>query len=745
MLTDNAKAILEKRYFCRDADGKVQENWEGLCRRVAHNVALAEESSKDQQSWEEAFFGMVHELIFLPNSPTLFNAGMSLGNLSACFVLPVGDSLGEIFDAVKNAALIFATGGGCGYDFSQLRKKGSPVSRTSGVSSGPISFIEVFNSATEVIKQGGKRRGANMGVLRIDHPDIEQFLDAKTTEGKLSNFNLSVAVTDRFIQTVKAGRQEDILTGDEFDLYDAYLDKVDRTVSATALFDQLVERAWANGEPGVVFIDTVNRRHPLRALGEISGVNPCGEQPLLPNESCNLGAINLAKFYSENPENSDGGVAWEKLTHCVYNAVRFLDDVIEVNKFPIKAIEEASLRSRKIGLGIMGWADLLLKIGMPYNCDEALALAERMMEFIQYHALRASCLLAKERGTFPAYEQLDRPERPSSVWSRQGLDWEVLDKWIKDNGLRNGCLTTIAPTGSLSLIAGVSSGIEPNFQWKYKYHRVEQEFTEIHSLARPYLESDSPLPSYFVTALEVTPEWHVRMQATFQRWVDSGISKTINLPREASKEEVAEAILLAWQLGCKGVTLYRSGSRAQEVLVVESEVVEQTEELPSVGLSPRRRPRKTTGETLRIPVGDNCGHLFVTVNHDDLGPCESFIGLGRGGGCISSHTEALGRLVSLALRSGIDYAQIIDQLAGIRCSKSQFVVRSCADAVAHALRELIIGDEAAPGGNAQLGDQIPGDSAVAFGENPECPDCYNTLYRQGGCIYCRACGYTKCV
>lgn len=744
-LTDNALTVLEKRYFCKDEEGNLEEDWSGLCKRVARSIALAE-AEDDRTSWEYTFFEMMHELQFLPNSPTLFNAGRELGNLSACYVLPIGDSLSDIFNTLHNAVLIFASGGGCGYDFSQLRKKGSPVSRTNGVSSGPISFIQAYNSSTEVIKQGGKRRGANMGVLRVDHPDIEEFIDAKTEEGALANFNLSIAITDEFMEVVSTCYGKDV--GPElaqFELYDHHLDKVDRVVNALELFNRIVERTWSNGEPGVLFIDTINKKHTLQGLGKITGVNPCGEQPLLPNESCNLGSINLTKYYSGNSK----GVAWEKLARMVSDAVRFLDDVIQVNKYPIAEIEEASLKTRKIGLGIMGWADLLLACGIRYDSEDAYVLAEKLMEFIQYHALKTSCQLAKEREPFPACDKLLRPKRPTSVWTKQSLDWDTLDRDIADFGLRNGCVTTIAPTGTLSLIAGVSSGIEPNFEWEYQYHRVGEEFTEIHALAKPYILARETLPEYFVTASGIRPKRHVEMQAIFQRWIDAGISKTINLPYDATKEDVAEAILLAWRLGCKGTTLYRSGSRTKEVLVAKDTgpKISGPRELPPIGRAPRERPRKTSGETLRIPVGDDCGHLFVTVNFDEQGPCESFIVLGKGGGCIHSHIEALGRLVSLALRGGMDYTEIVNQLAGIRCSKGRWVdgiaIRSCADAVAHAIEELVTGEDTIIT-STHGADQAPADNVVKYGENPECPECRSMLIMQEGCLHCR-CGYSKCV
>lgn len=740
-LSDNALAILEKRYFRKDPDNNIAEDWKGLCQRVTSFIVQAEEEDQ-RELWEKVFFEMMYQLEFLPNSPTLFNADMPLGNLSACFVLPVEDSLEEIYDTLKNAAIIFASGGGCGYDFSELRKRGSRVSRTSGVSSGPVSFIYQFNTMTDVIKQGGKRRGANMGVLRIDHPDIEEFIDAKTEEGTLANFNLSVAITDDFMRAVDDDRM--------FVLYDRYLGAPDREINARSLFNKIVAQAWSNGEPGVLFIDEINRRHPLKGLGDISGTNPCSEQPLLPNESCNLGSINLTKFYK------DFGVDWEGLAEAVAIAVRFLDDVISVNKYPVSAIKEASLRTRKIGLGVMGWADLLLMLGIRYDSEEAVALAGKMMERIEFHALQASVNLAKERGSFPAfsdhYDDSFFDFFPDSTYPE--AIWEELQDQIAMHGLRNACVTTIAPTGSLSLIAGVSSGIEPNFQWEYTYHRVDTEFSERHSLAARYLDAGEKLAEHFVTALDIEPIWHIRMQAAWQLWLDSGISKTINLPYEASKKDVREAIREAWRRGCKGITLYRSGSRQQEVLVAKAQSQSKVSEKAEV-ISPRERPGMTSGSTMKIPVGDTCGTMFVTVNSDEVGPCESFVMLGRGGGCISSYAEALGRTISLALRSGVDPREIIDQLSGIRCSKVRWAeggaIRSCPDAVAYALSSILgIGSFAKVNSNSEAGVFNPHEptafspTIVSFGENPECPECGMMLSIEGRCLFCRACGYSKC-
>lgn len=1066
-LTENAQRVLEARYLSKNVDGDIIEDWDGLCKRVASFIASAEKDPDDERTLATEFHKMLFDRTFLPNSPTLFNAGKLLGNLSGCFVLPIEDSLTGIFESLTNAVMVFRTGGGCGYDFSDLRKSGSPVSMTSGVSSGPISFISVFNAATEVIKQGGKRRGANMGVLRVDHPDIELFLDAKKEEGDLANFNLSVALTDTFMRAVSDG-----LAGkcDDFELLDRYTDSVDRVISALEIFNRLVEGAWSNGEPGLLFIDEMNRKHPLKGLGSIKAVNPCigegtlvstskglipiedikvgdliltregkfvsvlrhinngvkpvvelktrhgfrikvtpehkmwtpigwfvadqcldrclvlqraaafgthsmdkdlaellgfwfgdgsagkrvqfafghdeflankyrdilnsqftcktnitigrgnnlipnllvttgksnvvdffspykykkeipsvilrgtqevqaaflrglfaadghvetaggmcaialscvnevivdqvrlmllnfgivcskyrsknkpvpgniynikgsvcyriqfagqfreifidaigtykrfkstkkyhldadadkvvsikevgectvydltvddkthsfvanglvvsncGEQPLLPYESCNLGSINLTHFYYAEGRDA---IDWERLQLQVELAVKFLDNVCTMNRFPVPEISEATAKTRKIGLGIMGWADLLILQGISYDSPQACKLGAKLMEFIHYYAVNESCNLAAELEPYPAFGSHYKPIEYNSG----NCDWTALQKRIEEHGLRNACVTSIAPTGSISLLAGVSSGIEPNFQWQYSYHRVDQDFDETHWLAEGYLTQALNLPEFFQTSLDIAPQDHIKMQAAFQPWVDSGISKTINMVNEATRSVVADAILLAWRSGLKGLTLYRSGSRRQEVIVAKSETKEAVPEELTHG--PRKRPEITDGRTMKVSVGDDCGSMYVTLNTDTKGPCESFITLGRSGGCINSHVEALGRIISLALRSAVPISEILEQLKGIRCSKVRRLkdgdaLRSCPDAVAYAFNAMLAQTAE---GDHPLDDSpeilIKKGSAVQAGENPDCPDCSSQLEIEGHCLSCR-CGYTKC-
>lgn len=559
-LSENARVVLQARYLRRDEEGRVVETPEGLFIRVAKAVSQAEAAyggPAASELWEERFYGALSSLAFLPNSPTLMNAGTPLGQLSACFVLPVDDTIEGIFESVKNMALIQRTGGGTGFSFSRLRPKNSIVSSTGGRSSGPVSFMKIFDCATENIKQGGRRRGANMGILRIDHPDIEEFITAKLEEGELRNFNLSVGVTDLFMKALKKNRT--------YELIDPQSKSTIKKLSAKNIFRKISECAWRSGDPGVVFLDTINRTHPLSALGRIEATNPCGELPLLPYESCNLASVNLSRVVS------DGSIDWDKLGSIVRIAVRFLDDVIEVNRFPLPEIEEVTKSNRKIGLGIMGFAEMLISLGISYASDEALEQADKIMSFIYGEAVRASMKLADERGVFPNWE--------NSGYAQEG------------KRLRNATLTSIAPTGTISIIAGTTAGIEPLFALAYKrnvlegktlyeinpvfleYAKREGFYSE--SLARDLQESGgihglktvpSELKKVFVTALDVPYEQHIRIQAAFQRHVDNSVSKTINIPENVSVDDVQNAYMLAYELGCKGITVFRYGSRKQQVL-----------------------------------------------------------------------------------------------------------------------------------------------------------------------------------
>jgi ribonucleoside-diphosphate reductase alpha chain len=560
----NAIVVLEKRYLLKDENGKIIETPSMFFRRVAKAIAEVDRKygEPDADEMEENYFRLMSELYFLPNSPTLMNAGTELGQLSACFVIPVEDSLESIFDAVKAMALIQQSGGGTGFSFSKLRPKGDVVRSTSGAASGPVSFMRVFDVTTDVIKQGGKRRGANMGILRADHPDIVEFINAKQKEGEFQNFNLSVAATDAFMEAV--------MNDDSYELINPRTGRSVRTVKARDIFDLIVYNAWKTGDPGLVFIDEVNRHNPTPHIGEIESTNPCGEQPLLPYESCNLGSVNLSKFVK------DGSFDFEKLKDVVRTAVRFLDNVIDANKYPLPQIEEMTLGNRKIGLGVMGFAEALIKLGIPYDSDDALKFAEEVAMRITETAREESAKIAEKRGPFPNFK--------GSVWEKRGYP-----------PLRNATVTTIAPTGSISIIAGTSSGIEPLFALAFIRNVLEgTELLEVNELfeetaikrgfhsqdlmleiARTGSVQDLKVPEdvkrVFRTALDISPEWHVKIQAAFQKHTDNAVSKTVNLHEEATPEDVRKAFILAYRLKCKGITVYRYGSKKNQVLKIRKE------------------------------------------------------------------------------------------------------------------------------------------------------------------------------
>lgn len=564
-LSKNALTVLRKRYLKKDGRGRVIETPLAMFHRVAENIASAEylyNQSTDIKTIRQAFLNLMTRLEFLPNSPTLMNAGREVQQLSACFVLPVEDSLESIFEAVKHTALIHQSGGGTGFSFSHLRPRNDRVMSTSGIASGPVSFMRVFNMATEVIKQGGTRRGANMGILRVDHPDIEEFITVKQNPLELTNFNLSVAVTDQFMKAVE--------TGKDFPLINPRTRLEVRRVNASRLFDQIVESAWKTGEPGILFLDRINRDNPTPQLGEIEATNPCGEQPLLPYESCNLGSINLTRMLTRRGRRKvlDEG----KLAETVRLGVRFLDDVIDMNRYPLPQIEQITKGNRKIGLGIMGFADLLIDLGIPYDSQEALDTADQVMRFIRETAWKCSEDLAKERGVFPNFA--------GSLFDHPG-----------GRRPRNATTTTIAPTGTLSIIAHCSSGIEPLYAVSYQRTAMDQvRLLETHPaflrMAHRYkfwtpkvrkaiaasesIQEIQAIPKdirrLFVTAHDISPEFHVRMQAAFQRHTDNAVSKTVNFPKNATPRDVRLAFLLACREGCKGITIYRSGSRERQVL-----------------------------------------------------------------------------------------------------------------------------------------------------------------------------------
>ncbi|HPA14132.1 MAG TPA: adenosylcobalamin-dependent ribonucleoside-diphosphate reductase [Desulfobacterales bacterium] len=564
-LSKNALKVLEARYLHRDAKRRIVETAEQLFEAVSLGVSYAElllNNARDAVDWRDKYHRLLTSLDFLPNSPTLMNAGKPLGQLSACFVLPVGDSIEEIFDAVKEMALVQRTGGGTGFSFSRLRPKGEFVASTSGEASGPVSFMKIFDCATQNIKQGGKRRGANMGVLRVDHPDIFEFISAKLDEDSFQNFNISVGVTDIFMEAV----QNDKI----YELIHPSSGRSAGTLKAREVFDAIVKAAWQTGDPGLLFLDEINRTNPTPGLGMIEATNPCGEIPLFPYESCNLGSLNLANLVRRK---KNGAVLdWDKLRRITHEAVRFMDDVIEVSRYPLENIAMMTRGNRKIGLGVMGFAEMLIRLGISYDSDEAVKTAETIMRFISEEAFKASRRLAEERGVFPNWK--------GSVYERQGIR------------VRNATRTAIAPTGTISIIAGTSPSIEPLFALVYKRSNVlnGQTLFETNSLFLDYLDRlglnrekilseilekkqlkevrniPEELKKLFVTALEISPERHLQIQAAFQRYVDNSVSKTVNLPQEATFEEVANIYWMAWKLKLKGITIYRYGSKSVQVL-----------------------------------------------------------------------------------------------------------------------------------------------------------------------------------
>ncbi|TET18242.1 MAG: vitamin B12-dependent ribonucleotide reductase, partial [Dehalococcoidia bacterium] len=659
----------------------------------------------------------------------LMNAGRELGQLSACFVLPIEDSMESIFDAVKNTALIHKSGGGTGFSFSRLRPESDRVGSTGGVASGPVSFMRAFDVATDVIKQGGMRRGANMAILNVDHPDIMKFIMAKDDPTAFTNFNLSVAVTNEFMEAVKAST--------DYELVNPRTKQVEGKLNAKEVFDQIAAMAWKTGDPGIVFIDRINQDNPTPHLGNIESTNPCGEQPLLPYGSCNLGSINLARML--RTKNGTAEIDYPKLAETVKIAVKFLDNVIDVNKFPLPEIAEMTRKSRKIGLGVMGFADMLIKLGIPYDSEKALEVAEDVMAKIQKYATEASKELAQERGVFPAFE--------GSVYDDKHTGIKV----------RNATRTTIAPTGTLSIIAGCSSGIEPLFALSYTRNildgaqllEVNPYFEEVAKSEGFYSEElmqrladgaklhdmdevPDGIKRLFVTAHEIQPEWHVKIQAAFQKSTHNAVSKTVNFPQEATREDIAKVYVMAYEEGLKGITIYRDRSREAQVLTTG-----KAEKVEGIGLIPRKRSKVTSGVTERVTTG--CGYIYVTVNSDEQGICEVFSSLGKAGGCASAQLEATCRLISLALRSGVDVASVVRQLRGIRCPSIAWeggkAVLSCADAIASVLEKHTTGYEGKP----KLEDY-----GLAKNLAGQCPDCGNLLVYQEGCFICPSCGYTKC-
>ncbi len=810
-LSDNAVTVLERRYLIKDDEGQPTEKPEDLYSRVAATIAAPDgrygASAGAVEALADAFYDLMADQVWMPNSPTLMNAGRPLGQLSACFVLPVDDALSNsesgIYDTLRHMALVHQSGGGTGFGFSRLRPAQSVVRSTMGVASGPVSFMSLYDASTEVVKQGGTRRGANMGILRVDHPDILEFITCKDDTSKITNFNISVAVTDAFMGAVE--RDE------EYDLRDPHPGEVVERLNAREVFGKIIHGAWRTGEPGVFFIDRANHYNPVPHLGSYEATNPCGEQPLLPYDVCNLGSINVGLFVK------DGDVDWDELKKAVHLSTHFLENVIDANKYPLPQITDLAQRIRRIGLGIMGWADLLVRLGIPYNSDEAVELGRKLMAFVDEEAKVESERLAVLRGVFPEWEK--------SIWGpdetcARDADGERIRPMRR---LRNCNMTTVAPTGTISIIAGCSSGIEPLFAVAFMRNQagvlmpdVNEDFVEIAQAEGWYSEElmqriaeaghihFDEVPEHwqrvFVTAHDVTPEWHIRMQAAFQEFTDSAISKTCNFPNGATEEDVRQIYELAYSLNCKGVTVYRDGSREMQVLSTGSTAKRVTEqkggvrredadhkariaeleaelsrtkqtlhEVESENLqrrARRSRPDVLRGTTRRVETP--MGKMYVTITEDDKGqPFEIFMSLGKAGGALMADVEAIGRLVSLALRSGIPLSTIHQQLRGISSDRiiglGPNKVMSVPDAVGIALEKwqqdkqgvqqdlledaprrdtpVSVTPPPAVTDSAELLQYTHLDQALLTGA---CPDCGSQLEFAEGCKKCHICGYSEC-
>lgn len=766
IFSDNAIEVLKRRYLMRDKSGQPLETPDMMLHRIADAIAEADinyTSRSNVQKTADKFYRLLRSKNFLPNSPTIMNAGRELGQLSACFVLPIDDSMESIFQTLKDTALIHKSGGGTGFSFSRIRPRKSIVKTTSGVASGPVSFMKVYNSATEAVKQGGTRRGANMGILRVDHPDILEFINCKNNNEDLSNFNISVAVTDDFMEKVRKREQ--------YELINPLDGNVAGTLNAAEVFKMIAQNAWANGDPGIIFIDKINKMNPIPKLGEIEATNPCGEQPLLPNEACNLGSINLSNFVHNHK------IDYESLGKTIDTSIHFLDNVIDISKYPLKKIDTMVKKSRKIGLGVMGFADVLFKMEIPYNSEEALKIADEIMSFVYKSAKEASAKLGESRGPFPVWnDSIYFPDGPK---------------------LRNATFTTIAPTGTISMLADCSSGIEPIFSLVFTKRvmdgtdllYVNPLFEEACKKAGIYSEAlmqkvaekgsirnieeiPASIKKIFVTAHDITPEWHVRMQAAFQKWTDAAVSKTCNFPKTSTVQDVMDAYWLAYEADCKGITIYRDGSREEQVLYVGDKSREKSSQTTAVQqpaydnrIHPRIRPQETSGITKRIRTG--LGTLYVTINEDETGLCEIFTNIGKAGSQAQVESEAISRLISLSLRSGIDPRDVIKQLKGIGGPspiwENGTQILSTPDAIAKALEWYLEKRKGEKNGGANqphfsFNDiepvQTVQKAAVsARGNNLQsnnkkaittCPDCGSTVYHESGCVTCPSCAYSKC-
>ncbi len=763
-ITENALKVLKKRYLIKDDDGIVVETPEELFRRVAKCIAGAEKltEKKAAKELEDELYGLMARMEFMPNSPTLMNAGKKEGQLSACFVIPVSDSMEGIFDSIKNAALIHKTGGGTGFAFSRLRPKNDIVLSTHGVASGPVSFMTVFDSATEAVKQGGTRRGANMGILRVDHPDIIDFITCKYENDKINNFNISVALTEEFMVKVK--------NNEDYDLYNPKDGKIASRKNARKVFDLIVNMAWKNGDPGIVFLDRINQDNPTPQIGEMESTNPCGEQPLLPYEACNLGSLNLAKMTKD--VNGSVVVDYNKLKKTVHRCTHFLDNVINANHYPLPEIDTMVKNNRKIGLGVMGYADMLIDMNIPYDSYEALKLADEVMNFINKETKIKSMELAKKKGEFPNFK--------GSIYDEAGLP-----------EIRNSTTTTIAPTGTISIISNTSSGVEPIFAVSYfrnvmdndilvevnpRFEKIAKErgfYSEDlmakiaeHGTIKNIEEIPEDVRKLFSTAHDISPEWHLRTQAAFQKHTDNAVSKTVNFSHDATAEDIAKAYFLAYELGCKGVTVFRDGCRDTQVLNIGKQKKDTAEEPEVVGsgayvskVTPRKRGKFTVGRTEKLQTAD--GTLYITINQDEYGLCEVFTNIGKHGSDVASWSEAVGRLISLCLRSGVNLRSLVNQLRGITSNpiwQDGEQILSVPDAIGKAMARYLEANKE-QFGDLDLSSEPEGISTLMSNtiEDPQkdnnefvkveyvtCPDCGTRVEHESGCVVCRSCGFSKC-
>ena len=814
-LSENARIVLAMRYLKKDEAGEPTEDPETMFWRIAR--VIAEEDGKhgaSEAAVEEvarSFYELMTTGQFEPNSPTLMNAGRPLGQLSACFVLPVEDALSNgasgIYDTLRAMALVHQSGGGTGFSFSKLRPEGDTVRSTMGVASGPVSFMRLYDASTEVVKQGGTRRGANMGILRVDHPDIREFITCKNDTSQVTNFNISVAITDAFMGAVR--------NGEEYDVVSPRTGQVVGREKSREIFDMIVEGAWKTGEPGVFFVDRANEHNPVPRLGSYEATNPCGEQPLLAYDVCNLGSINVGAFARDGHfERPEDGIDWDAFRRVVHLSTHFLDNVIDANRYPLGEIDDLAKKIRRVGLGIMGWADLLVRLGVRYDSDEGVELGRTVMAFIEEETRVASEKLAESRGVFSAWEE--------SIWGPDDrCARDAAGNRIRDHRrLRNCNLTTVAPTGTISIIAGCSGGIEPLFAVAFMRNQAGVMMPDVNEdfVARAKAEgwhSDDlmkriaeeghihfdevprEVQDVYRTAHDITPGWHVRMQAAFQAHVDSAISKTTNFAFEASRTDVRKIYEMAFELGCKGVTVYRDGSRPMQVLTTgktgqedESGAFPELEELKgqladaraekhelegeldqirlrlkehdreaAASRHKRQRPSMLRGRTMKLesPLGD----LYVTINEDDKGkPFEVFCTVGKAGGAAMADSEAIGRLISLSLRSGIPITAVRDQLRGISCDRAVGVgpqkVLSAPDAIAQAIERYLAEKEGVQemlpievpvtvkggAGVAGQGEYVVDHTAQTLGA---CPDCgAGQLAFEEGCKRCYVCGFSEC-